>query len=332
VVLSLDDVEQVYGRRQVLAIDALELAPGSVTAVVGPNGAGKSTLLRLLACVEPPTRGTVSLDGRAVRSRADRRWARQRVTLVEQRPFLFAGSVRQNLLYALALHRIRRPDAEARIARALGRLGVSALLGRPARALSEGEVQKVAIARALVLEPEVILLDEPASAADQTSAATLYRVLDEERGRGAALCFASHRLEDAYRWSDRLLALTDGRTSPVTPENLFRVDIPPGSGTRVVQAGPLGLTVHTDRTGPAIVALSPDDIVVSTQPLHSSARNTFSGRVRRISEDGRGGVTLVVDVGVDLTVRITHAALAELGLTIGSSAVLSIKSMAVRVF
>jgi tungstate transport system ATP-binding protein len=331
-VLSLNLVEQVYAGRRVLAIEALALEPGSVTALVGPNGAGKSTLLRLLACVESPTRGTVTLDGRAVRDRRDRRWARQRVTLVEQRPFLFGGSVRKNLMYALALHGVARPDAEARLARALDRLGIAALRDRRARALSEGEIQKVAIARALALEPEVMLLDEPASAADQTSAAALYRVLDEERARGAALCFASHQLEDAYRWSDRLLALTDGRTSPVTPENLFRVHLPEGSGTRVVEAGPLPITVHTDRTGPAILALSPDDILVSDRPLHSSARNTFPGRVRRISEDGRGGVTLVVDVGVDLTVRITHAALAELGLTIGSPAVLSIKSMAVRVF
>jgi tungstate transport system ATP-binding protein len=330
--LSLERVEQVYGRRRVLAIEALTLEPGSVTALVGPNGAGKSTLLRLLACVEAPTRGTLTLNGRPVRTRRDRRWARQHVTLVEQRPFLFGGSVRKNLLYALALHRVSRAEATPRIARALDRLGIAALLDRRARALSEGEAQKVAIARALVLAPQIILLDEPAGAADQTSAATLYRVLEEERGRGAALCFASHQLEDAYRWSDRLLALTDGRTSPVTPENLFRVVIPPGSGTRTVQAGPLALTVHTDRTGPAILALSPDDILVSAEPLHSSARNTFAGRVRRISEDGRGGVTLVVDVGVDLTVRITHAALAELGLTIGSPTVLSIKSMAVRVF
>lgn len=330
--LSLEHVEHVYGRRRVLAIESLALEPGSVTALVGPNGAGKSTLLRLLACVEAPTRGTVTLDGRPVRNRNDRRWARQRVTLVEQRPFLFSGAVRKNLQYALGLHRVPRAAADARVGRALARLGITGLLDRPARALSEGEVQKVAIARALVLEPEVILLDEPASAADQTSAAVLYRVLDEERARGAALCFASHQLEDAYRWSDRLLALTDGRTSPVTPENLFRVEIPPGSGTRVVRAGPLALTLHTDRTGPAIVALSPDDIVVSTAPLHSSARNTFTGRVRRISDDGRGGVTLVVDVGLDLTVRITHAALAELGLSIGSSAVLSVKTMAVRVF
>ncbi len=330
--LSLRDVEHGYGGRRVLAIRELDLERRSVAAVVGPNGSGKSTLLRLLACVEPPSQGTVLLEGRAVQTGADRRRARQRITLVEQRPFLFAGSVQENLRYALSLHGLRGPGTASRLGTALDRLGIGELRDRNAGALSEGEAQKVAIARALALEPEVLLLDEPASAADPTSTGALYRILDEERRRGVALCFASHQLEEAYRWSDRLLALTDGQASPVTPENLLRTDLPPGSGTKTARAGPLTLQVYTDKTGPAIVALPPDDIVVSAEPLHSSARNEFRGRIRRISEDGRGGVTLTVDAGVDLVVRITHAALAELGLTIGSPVVLSIKTMAVRVF
>lgn len=330
--VSLHGVVHGYGGRRVLAIRELDLERGSVAAVVGPNGSGKSTLLRLLACLETPAQGTVLLEGQAVLTGADRRRARQRITLVEQRPLLFAGSVRENLAYALSLHGVRGPGANSRLSAALDRLGVGELQGRDARALSEGEVQKVAIARALALEPEALLLDEPASAADPASTGALYRILDEERTRGVALCFASHQLEEAYRWSDRLLALSDGQASPITPENLFRGDLPPGSGTKPVRAGPLTLQVYTDKTGPAIIALPPDDIVVSGEPLHSSARNEFRGRIRRISEDGRGGVTLAVDVGVDLIVRITHAALAELGLTIGSPVVLTIKTMAVRVF
>jgi len=330
--LSLRDVQHAYGGRRVLAIGELDLERRSVAAVVGPNGSGKSTLLRLLACVEAPTRGSVLLDGQAVRTAAERRRARRRITLVEQRPFLFAGTVRENLRYALSLHGLRGSGADSRLGAALERLGIGGLGDRNARALSEGETQKAAVARALALEPDALLMDEPASAADPTSTGALYRILDEERRRGAALCFASHQLEEAYRWSDRLLALTDGQTSPVTPENLFRAELPPGSGTKTVRAGPLTLQVYTDKSGPAILALPPDDIVVSSEPLHSSARNAFTGRIRRISEDGRGGVTLAVDAGADLVVRITHSALAELGLTIGSPVVLSIKTMAVRVF
>jgi molybdate transport system ATP-binding protein len=118
----------------------------------------------------------------------------------------------------------------------------------------------------------------------------------------------------------------------VTPENLFRVDLPPGSGSRPVRAGPLELTVVTDRVGPATLAISPDDIVVSTAPLHSSVRNELRGRVVRISDDGRGHVRLTADVGVELVARITPAALADLALTVGSPVVLSVKAMAVRVF
>ncbi len=331
-VLSLRGVEHRYGGRTVLAIAELDLAPGSVAAVVGPNGSGKSTLLRVLACVEAPTTGEVLLEGRPVRTAAERRRARLRITLVEQRPLLFGGTVRGNLAYALALHGVRGVEADTRMRDALARLGIHGLLDRDSKALSEGETQKVAIARALALAPEVLLLDEPASAADPASAGALYRVLEDERRRGTALCFASHQLEDAYRWSDRLLALTDGRASPVTPENLFRVELPPGAGTKTVQAGPLTLQVYSDKQGAGIVALPPEDIVVSAEPLHSSARNAFAGRVRKIGEDGRGGVTLTVDVGVDLVARITHAALAELRLTVGAPVVLSIKTMAVRVF
>src|SRR3970282_1882349 len=122
--LSLREVEHGHGGRRVLAIRDLDLERGSVAAVVGPNGSGKSTLLRLLACVEAPARGTVLLEGQAVHTGADRRRARQRITLVEQRAFLFAGSVRENLGYALSLHGVRGPAAGARVSAALDRLRV----------------------------------------------------------------------------------------------------------------------------------------------------------------------------------------------------------------
>ena len=99
-----------------------------------------------------------------------------------------------------------------------------------------------------------------------------------------------------------------------------------------MHAGPLEIQVITDRTGPATIAISPTDIVVSREPLHSSARNQFIGRVSRVSEDGRGGVSLMVDVGVELAVRITRGALDDLGITLGASVVLSVKAVAIKVF
>lgn len=331
-VLNARRLEQRYDGRTVLAIEALELEGGGITAVVGPNGAGKSTLLRVLAFLERPQGGVLVFKGRPVATAHDRRQARRSVTLVEQRPFLFPWTVRRNLVYALSLHGIHGGDAAGRAEEALSRVGASDLTDRVARRLSEGEVQRVAIARAIALRPEVLLLDEPLSGADRAAVAQLYQVLDEERGRGAAIGLVSHQLEHAYRWATRVFALTEGHLSPLTPENLFRTTLAEATGPQIVRAGPLEIEIVSDRTGPATLLIPPEDIVVSREPLRSSARNQYTGSVTRISDDGHGGVTLVVDVGVDLSARITREALDELGIKLGTELILSVKAMAVRVF
>jgi tungstate transport system ATP-binding protein len=333
--LAARDLRHRYRGTTVLDVPALELAAGEVTALVGPNGSGKSTLLRLLAFVERPSRGTLMLDGHAVATDRDRRAARRLVTLVEQHPLLFDLTVLENLRYARRLHgekAIKGDVGRTKAMEALDRLGVADLADRPARRLSGGETQRVALARALLLRPRVLLLDEPLSAADRSARNALSEMVEQLRGAGVTVCLSSHQLEDAYRWSTRLLALADGALSPVTPENLFRTVVPAGSGARVVRAGPLELMVVTDKTGPATLAISPDDLVVSRAPLRTSVRNQFPGRVVAVSDDGRGHVRLTVDAGTELVARITPAALADLGLTVGSPVVLGVKAMAVRVF
>ena len=330
--LALRELRHRYGGRVVLDIPELTLAPGTVTALVGPNGSGKSTLLRILAAIEQPLEGTLEAEGRPIRTPAERRAVRRVVTLVEQHPLLFDMTVAANLRDALRLHAEPTAGADARIADALDAVGAGPLAERGARTLSGGETQRVAIARALLLAPRVLLLDEPLSAADRVARESLGQVIDRLRALGTTICFSSHQLEDAYRWSTRLFTLLEGRLDGVTPENLFRVELPPGSGSRAVRAGPLALTVVTERSGPAIVAIPPEDIIVSRAALESSARNQFEGRISAIAEDGRGSIRLVVDVGTDLVVRITPGALAELDLRVGTPVVLSVKATAVRVF
>ena len=325
-------LDHAYGGLTVLAVDAFALERGSVTALVGPNGSGKSTLLRLLAFVERPRAGTIALDGAPVRTRTERRHARLRVTLVEQAPYLFPRSVRENVEYGLRLRGIRSADARARAMAALERLHAGGLAQRPARELSDGEIQRVALARAIALEPDALLLDEPAGAADRAATAQLHRVLHEERERGTAVCFASHHLEDAYRWSDTLVALADGRAGSVTPENLFRATLPEGRGSKVAAIGPLEVVVVTDRAGPVTLAIPPHEVLVSHAPLESSARNAFTGTVVRISDHSDDMVTVTVDAGVDLAARVTRSALRELGIHVGSRVVLTVKALAVQVF
>jgi tungstate transport system ATP-binding protein len=215
----LGDVTRSYGQRTVLRIDGLDVAAGEVLCLVGPTGAGKSTLLRLLAGVEPPTAGELRfgehrLDGRDLPLDVQRR-----VTLVFQRPLLLAGTVRANVEYGLRLRGRGRRAAAARAM--LDRLGLGELAGRAARTLSGGEAQLVALARALVLEPEVLLLDEPTAHLDPARVALVEAVVGDFRRRGATVVWATHNLFQARRVARRVAFLLDGRLVEVAPAEEF---------------------------------------------------------------------------------------------------------------
>jgi molybdopterin-binding protein len=163
----------------------------------------------------------------------------------------------------------------------------------------------------------------------------LYRALAAERAeRSIAVCIASHQLEDAYRWADDIRALADGRLSPVTPENLFRVYLPIGDGVKSVRVGDIEIVVMTERSGSAVIAVPPTDIFVSREPLAASARNVFRGRVTGMSIEQRGaGVHIRADMGgIELVAAVTAEAARDLALAPGGNVVFSFKATAVQVF
>jgi molybdopterin-binding protein len=214
-------------------------------------------------------------------------------------------------------------------------LSITPLLGRGSDELSDGDVQRVAVARALAVAPDLLLLDEPASSADRAAAQTLYRALTEARQRRPfAICLASHQLEDAYRWADDIRSLAEGRLAPVTPENLFRVDLPAGASGALkhVPVGPIAIAVMTDKAGPAILAVPPTDIIVSIERTPSSARNVFRGSVTRLARQRPGAVHVTADVGVELVALVSEEAARDLALAPGSDVVFAFKATAVRVF
>src|SRR6266850_264731 len=332
--VELRDVRHRYKHRLVLDLERFVLPRGTFVAVVGHNGAGKSTLLRLLALLEPPTEGQVLLGGTVLPRRVPT-LVRRRVTLVEQRPVLFRGTVHDNLSFGLELRGTSKAAARGIIGELSDRLGLTPLLSRKHHELSDGEVQRVAVGRALAIRPDVLLLDEPVSSADSAAATALYQALAAERAaRPMTVCVASHQLEDAYRWADDIRALAEGRLSPVTPENLFRVDLPAGDGVKNARVGNVDIVVLTDRTGPAVLAIPPTDIFVSRERLPSSARNVLSGRVSGMAIERFGaGVHVRADVGgVELIAAITAEAARDLALAPGGAVVFSFKATAVRVF
>lgn len=327
--IELRGVRQRYEGRVVLELPAFSVPAGSKLAIVGHNGSGKSTLLRLLAVLERPSEGDVLIDGRPADATA-----RRFVTLVEQRPVLLPGTVRDNLAFGLLVRGGRGAAVDREVDAVAERQSITALLTRRRHELSEGEIQRVAVARALAVRPEVLLLDEPTSSADRAASQALFAGLQTELAqRRMTVCLASHQLEDAYRWADDIRALAEGRLSPVTPENLFRVDVPagPGSATKRVRVGPVEIAVMTDRSGPAILAVPAEDILVSMTPVISSARNVFNGHITRITQQ-RGAVHVTADMGIELVAAVTPEAVRELGLAPGAPVVFAFKAAAVRVF
>ena len=195
--------------RQRLAVDSLEVADGETLAVLGPNGAGKSTLLRALVHLEPAaTCDEVLLDGRP----AARPQLRTAVAAVLQRPVLQRSSVLDNAAAGLRLRGVRRARARQLARPWLDALKIAHLADRPARTLSGGEAQRVAVARALAVRSEVLLLDEPFTGLDATTRADLVAdlraVLDHSR---AAVLLVTHDRDEAAALAHRTALLLRGR-------------------------------------------------------------------------------------------------------------------------
>ena len=215
------------GDREILCVDRLAVHRGERLAVLGPNGAGKTTMLRLLAAVEPPTVGSVRIDGidTASVSARERVRVRRDIGYVAQHAALLGGStVARNVELPLAWRKVGRSQRRERALGALDALGVAHLAGRRACTLSGGEAQRVSLARALVTRPGILLLDEPAAGLDVASRAQF--LVDVEvalRDRGTTLVHVSHRPEEALRLADRVAVLIDGTLRQVaTPAALVR--------------------------------------------------------------------------------------------------------------
>jgi tungstate transport system ATP-binding protein len=207
-VFELRGIEVVYGSRAVLAVEHLTVPQDEALVIVGPNGAGKSTLLRLLHFLEPPGRGEIRFRGQPVPDPAPLS-LRRIVTTVFQRPALLNRSVYDNIAYGLRL-RGREPGAITR--HLLERLALEDLQSAPAHSLSGGEAQRVALARGLAVEPEVLLLDEPTANLDPYNMGLVEGLIQELRTeRRCALVIVTHNVFQARRLADRVAMLHEGR-------------------------------------------------------------------------------------------------------------------------
>ena len=206
-----------FGDVQALRSVSLEVMRGDFIALIGANGSGKTTLLRLL-------HGLLAFDGEreVLASQALQ-------VMVFQRPFMLRLSVRRNLALALWLAGVPRTDRAARAAQALQRVGLTALRDRPARALSGGEQQRLALARAWAVRPQIVFLDEPTASLDPSAKKEIEALLESFHADGLTLVMSTHNLGQAKRLTTRVVYLDRGELRVDQPTAEFFADAGEGA-------------------------------------------------------------------------------------------------------
>lgn len=215
--LTLDGISLVRGNKRVLKdIDCRFDANPSRTLIIGPNGAGKSLLLRICHGIVEPDEGGVRWAGGQDRTHLARQQA-----MVFQRPVLLRRTARQNVEFALKVHGVARRDRQNRTDEVLERTGLARLSDSPARALSFGEQQRLALARAMAVGPRVLFLDEPTASLDPAAAHLVEALVAELSSAGVRIIMTSHDLNQARRLADEVIFLYRGRIKERAPAEEF---------------------------------------------------------------------------------------------------------------
>ena len=208
----LQSIRKCYGSNVALDIEELTIAEGRLYTLTGANGAGKSTLLSILAFLAPPTSGEIFYAGKRVDwNHGSVEECRRKVTLLHQSPYLFGGSVVDNVAFGLKVRGIRGEERRRRIDEVLDIVGLRGFRDRKARELSGGEEQRVAMARALVLKPEVLLLDEPLANIDRETTGLLETVIASLPAQGTTVVMTTHDRDHPGRLNGESIFLEGGR-------------------------------------------------------------------------------------------------------------------------
>jgi len=354
-IITGEDLVVRYHRRTVVEVPHFDLCDGETHAILGPSGSGKSTLLRVLGLLERPTKGRITLDGRSVKA-GDKR-ARMMMAAVFQNPYLFKGTVAENVGYGLKLRGVSKSERDDRVAAALERVGLAGTQKASALRLSGGEAQRVALARALVLEPRILLLDEPLSYLDPLIKRRLVQDFSQILSSdGVTALYVTHDQDEAMVVADRVSIINEGTvirsgdvdevmTLPTSPwiADFIGMDaalsgtiIDSVEGIAEVLVADERVFARTDLPPGAsvLVGIRPEDVMLfearAETPV-SSARNHLLMRVESIEHMGSTDRVSLYSNGMRIASSISRAASRELGLTAGAEVRAFFKATSVRV-
>ena len=335
-VFRIENLDFGYGDEPVLSVDHLEFHANAIHVLLGPNGSGKTTLMKLLNRLLPVPEGSMFFYGSSLEGAEE---LREKSVYLHQNPLLFSGTVYDNVAYGLEIRKLPGDEIAERVDEALAVAGLEGFEKRRHNALSGGEIQRVSIARALALRPEVLLFDEPTSSVDKENVRRFEELLPRIKERyGTTIIVSTHNLPFAYRICDRLVHLEEGSVAPAGENILPGKMAEDTDGTRYFDARGLRLRCPDMDGEFSKAVLDHDRILLSPEALHSSARNTLEGVVEGIEpvlpESGVHELKRVrVRVGaVELSARITGRSLTEMSLEPGKTVFLSFKASSIRLY
>jgi len=356
VAVSVESLEVRYAGKTILQVPHLSVGKGEILTLIGPNGAGKSTLLQVLGLLQKPSEGQVFLGGNQVTGSSDLVALRRRLALVFQEPLLFRGTVFDNVTLGLRLRRVPKREIQQRAELWLEKLNICHLASRSVATLSVGEAQRVNLARSLVLDPELFLLDEPFASLDPPTHASMVEEFHNIlRQTNTTTIFVTHSRTEAQMFGDRLAVMIQGKIVQMdSPQEVF---LHPANGD---VAGFLGLgtivkgRVLSTSNGLSRIAMDQHQIAVSgtyrpgedlllclrseditillpgccsdLDPTASVVRGTVTTVIPLENQ-----FKVIVDCGQALTVLVSRENFMKLSLARGKQVLLSLTPRAVHI-
>ncbi len=328
----------------------LEVKCNEYFVILGPSGSGKTMLLELIAGMWPPDSGRIYLNNQ------DITWSsleKRGVGFVYQNYMLFPHkTVFENIAFGLQTRKVAKDEIKTRVNDIMELLGISHLADRLPRTLSGGEQQRTALARALIIYPKVLLMDEPLSALDRKTKEELRQELKEiHRKFEVTIIHVTHNFDEALMLADRIAIMRNGKISQVgTSTEIFRhpadkfvadfvgaeniiegIAKKDGERLTVIDTGNISIYSTEPKIGHVHVTVRPEDIILSTEKVETSARNVFKGQIKEIVDTG-ALIKLTIDVGDPLVVFLTRQSFLDMELNIGKSVWSYFKATAVHVF
>lgn len=327
----------------------LEVKPNEYFVILGPSGSGKTMLLELIAGIRYPDSGKIYLGDKDI---TDEALEKRGIGFVYQNYMLFPHkTVFENIEFGLKLRKIPKKEIQIQVNEIMEVLNIAHLKDRLPRTLSGGEQQRTALARALIVQPQVLLMDEPLSALDRKTRDDLMRQLkDIHRNFDITIIHVTHNFDEPLQLAERVAIMKHGTISQVgTVEEVFRKpingfvadfvgveNIIKGNATidgdvTEINTGNTVIVTTEQKTGSVHITIRPEDITLSSQEVITSARNNFKGNVKEIVDEGTL-IRLVIDIGDPLVVFLTRQSFLDMDINIGKPVWVHFKATAVHVF